>query len=119
VLVLNDENFDDAIAKHDYLLVEFYAPWCAHCEKLQPEFDAAAEILAKQNPARVLAKVDASENKNIADRLQIKGFPTLFFFNHSAKIDYTGGRSKDTIVDWITKKSGAISVDVTDCASMQ
>lgn len=52
----------------------------AHCEKLQPEFDAAAEILAKQNPARVLAKVDASENKNIADRLQIKGFPTLFFF---------------------------------------
>ena len=27
VLILNDENFDEAIAKHDYLLVEFYAPW--------------------------------------------------------------------------------------------
>jgi len=27
VLVLNDDTFDEAIAKYDYLLVEFYAPW--------------------------------------------------------------------------------------------
>ena len=27
VLVLNDKNFDEVLAKHDYLLVEFYAPW--------------------------------------------------------------------------------------------
>lgn len=27
VLVLSDENFDAAVAKYDYLLVEFYAPW--------------------------------------------------------------------------------------------
>ena len=27
VLVLGDDSFDEAIAKYDYLLVEFYAPW--------------------------------------------------------------------------------------------
>ena len=47
---------------------------------MQPEYDAAAQILAKQDPPRILAKVDGAENKNIADRLMIKGFPTLFFF---------------------------------------
>ena len=32
-----------------------------HCKKLAPEFSSAAEILAKNEPPFMLAKVDATE----------------------------------------------------------
>jgi len=118
VLVLSDDNFDEAIAKYDYLLVEFYAPWCGHCKKLAPEYEAAAEVLKAQDPPLTIAKVDATEQKALAERFEIKGFPTLAWFNHGTKMDYTGGRTKDTIVEWINKKTGPVSAEV-DCAGME
>ena len=27
VIILNDSNFDEELSKHEFLLVEFYAPW--------------------------------------------------------------------------------------------
>ena len=80
VLVLTDSNFDAEIAKHEFILVEFYAPWCGHCKKLAPEYSRAAKHLSSIETPVPLAKVEATENKNIANRYDIKGFPSLKFF---------------------------------------
>lgn len=37
VLQLDESNFDSAISTFDNILVDFYAPWCIHCQHLSPE----------------------------------------------------------------------------------
>ncbi|KAG6699267.1 hypothetical protein I3842_08G059600 [Carya illinoinensis] len=42
VLELDESNFDLAISAFDFILVDFYAPWCGHCKRLSPQLDEAA-----------------------------------------------------------------------------
>lgn len=113
VLILTDANFDDELAKHNYLLVEFYAPWCGHCKTLAPEYARAAQKLRENDPPYYIAKVDATEQKGLAEKFAVKGFPTLMFFKNGQKMEYNGGRVEAEIVSWILKKVGPSSSDVT------
>ncbi|GMH07684.1 hypothetical protein Nepgr_009524 [Nepenthes gracilis] len=104
------------LAKHDFIVVEFYAPWCGHCQKLAPEYEKAASILSKHDPPITLAKVDASEegNKDLAFEFEVAGFPTIKILRNGGKSsqEYKGPREADGIVDYIKKQLGPASVEI-------
>lgn len=116
MLTLGTDNFDDAIAKHPFIVVEFYAPWCGHCKSLAPEYEKAAQLLSKHDPPIVLAKVDANDEKNkpLAAKYEIQGFPTLKIFRNQGKNiqEYKGPREAEGIVDYLKKQVGPASKEI-------
>lgn len=103
VLELDDKNFDSAISSFDFILVDFYAPWCGHCKKLSPELDVAAPKLAGLNEPIVIAKINADKYAKLAAKYEIDGFPTLKLFMHGVPIDYYGPRKADLLVRYLKK----------------
>lgn len=120
VLVLDESNFDTTIAEHESgILVEFYAPWCGHCKKLAPEYKKAATKLLEDSGGKVrLAMVDATEDKDLAERYNVKGFPSLKFFSGGDPaqhpVEYEGGRTERDIIAYMQKKTGEAATLVVD-----
>ncbi|KAL6199932.1 hypothetical protein ACLB2K_029714 [Fragaria x ananassa] len=111
VVVLKGANFSETIKKNRFVLVEFYAPWCGHCQALAPEYAAAATELKGGDV--ILAKVDATEENELSQEYDVQGFPTIFFFSDGVHKPYTGQRTKEAIVTWIKKKTGPGIANVT------
>ncbi|KAJ8335149.1 hypothetical protein SKAU_G00407880 [Synaphobranchus kaupii] len=108
VLELSDSDFDYTAAEHETMLVEFFAPWCGHCQKLAPEYESAATKLKGVVP---LAKVDCTANSETCGRFGVNGYPTLKIFrNGEDAAGYDGPRSAEGIVSYMKKQAGPSSV---------
>jgi protein disulfide-isomerase A1 len=96
-----------AKAEHSALLVEFYAPWCGHCKRLASEWETAATEL---KGVMSLAKVDATENKASAEENDVRGYPTIVYFENGVAEAYNGPRESDGIVAWAKKRLNPVPV---------
>ena len=106
VAVLTNDSFDDFVSENKYVLAEFYAPWCGHCKNLAPHYEKAATELKEAGSDAKLAKIDATVEQELAKKFGVQGYPTLLWFVNGQKSDYKGGRTSETIVEWINKKTG-------------
>eukprot|EP00730_Choanoeca_flexa_P002236 TRINITY_DN10966_c0_g1_i2.p1 TRINITY_DN10966_c0_g1~~TRINITY_DN10966_c0_g1_i2.p1 ORF type:complete len:464 (+),score=190.02 TRINITY_DN10966_c0_g1_i2:26-1417(+) len=104
VVELTQDTFQSTIDDNEFVLVEFFAPWCGHCKNLAPHYAKAATILKEDGI--VLGSVDATVEKDLASEYGVRGYPTLKLFKNGKATEYKGGRTEDTIVSYMRKATG-------------
>ncbi|KAI3635495.1 hypothetical protein MIR68_006133 [Amoeboaphelidium protococcarum] len=108
VIVLDDDNFDKVVKNESVAtLVEFYAPWCGHCQQLAPIYEKLAKAFENE-PGCQVAKLDATVSPKVAELYSIQGYPTLKFFPYGkdkSKVEeYEKGRDLTSLIQFLNEK---------------
>uniref|UniRef100_A0A0E0EUB6 protein disulfide-isomerase n=1 Tax=Oryza meridionalis TaxID=40149 RepID=A0A0E0EUB6_9ORYZ len=110
VLQLNPNNFKSKVLNSNgVVLVEFFAPWCGHCQQLTPIWEKAAGVL---KGVATVAALDADAHKELAQEYGIRGFPTIkVFVPGKPPVDYQGARDVKPIVEFALSQVKALLRD--------
>ncbi|KAF2019405.1 thioredoxin-like protein [Aaosphaeria arxii CBS 175.79] len=104
----------------DPWFVKFYAPWCHHCQALQPNWaQMARQMQGKLN----VGEVNCDIEKRLCKDARVKGYPTLLFFRGGERVEYNGLRGVGDLVDYaknaVDVGSGVVDVDLKAFEKME
>jgi len=100
VVDLDARSFEANVAgSAETWLVEFFAPWCGHCKKLEPTY----EKVAREAPAGIhVAKVDGIKNYALMSRFPVRGFPSIFAVKENSVWVFQGPRTEQALLKFAT-----------------
>ena len=97
VRAVSDSEYESSVNDNEWVLVDFWAPWCGPCKAIAPVLEQVAserEIL--------IAKVDTDSNPSNAGKLGVRGIPALFLY-HNGKVgaQQSGAMPNPALLSWI------------------
>ncbi len=98
---LTDANFKEVINSGKLVIVDFNAPWCGPCKKLDPIF---TEIANENSDKAEFYSCNVEEAQNIALEYSILSVPTIGIFKDGNLLEaIVGLKPKDKLIKTFEK----------------
>jgi thioredoxin 1 len=107
VIELSKDSFEQTVTENDFVIVDFWAPWCAPCRSFAPVF----ERVSSQFDNVVFAKVNTEVEQEIAMHFQIRSIPTLMIFREKVIIFSQPGALPESAFKQLIERAGELDMD--------
>jgi thioredoxin 1 len=95
--------FQELIQSDTPVLIDFHATWCGPCKTLAP---IIKEVKSEFGDKLTVFKVDVDKNQSLANKMQIKGVPTMVLYFKGKQVwRQSGVVPKSQLVQIIQEKA--------------
>lgn len=107
VIELTKDDFEQTVTGHDFIVVDYWAPWCGPCRSFAPVF----EKVAGDYPETLFAKVNTEDEQEIANKFNIRSIPTLMVLREQVIVYNKAGALPESAFRALIDKALALDME--------
>ena len=104
---LTGDNFEEVITKNDFVIIDFWAPWCGPCQGFAPVYTDTSDKF----PDIVFAKVNTEEQQELGGHFQIRSIPTLMIFREQVILYSESGAMQASEFEKLIAQAKAVDME--------
>lgn len=81
--IAREERNEEKLSNGDWVMAEFYATWCPHCQRMQPIVE---EFKKRMRGKLEVVQIDVDQESALADFYSIEGTPTFILMRKGEQL---------------------------------